>query len=66
MSLVNISAVTPAFFITAVVFILLFFGLLSFGILRMFQLRFKDGWFSFAGAVVSGVVFGFVLNTWFV
>ncbi|WP_028559982.1 hypothetical protein [Paenibacillus pinihumi] len=66
MSLVNISDVSLGLFLTGVVFILLVFGLLSFGILRMFQLRFKAGWMSFAGAVVSGVVFAIVLDTWFV
>ncbi|MBJ6364268.1 hypothetical protein ACFOQM_23900 [Paenibacillus sp. GCM10012307] len=66
MSLVDISGVSLSLFLTGVVFILLVFGLLSFGILRMFQLRFKAGWFSFAGAVLSGVAFAIVLNTWFV
>nr|WP_233168445.1 hypothetical protein [Paenibacillus roseus] len=64
--MVDISGVSLSLFLTGVVFILLVFGLLSFGILRMFQLRFKAGWFSFAGAVLSGVAFAIVLNTWFV
>ncbi|MFF2482024.1 hypothetical protein [Paenibacillus sp. NPDC058071] len=65
MSLVDVSNVSASLFILGVVFLLLIFGLLSFGILRMFQQRFRTGWFSFAGAVVSFVVFMLILNTWF-
>lgn len=66
MSLVDVSSVSAELFITGVIFILLIFSLLSLGILRMFQQRFKSGWFSFAGAVVSGVSFAVILNQWFV
>ena len=65
MSLVNVSEVSASLFILAVVFLLLIFGLLSFGILRMFQQRFKYGWFCFGGAVVSAVVFYFILDRWY-
>ncbi|RJX38315.1 hypothetical protein D3P09_19860 [Paenibacillus pinisoli] len=66
MSLVDVSNVSPSLFILGVVFILLIFGLLSLGILRMFQQRFKFGWFCFAGAIVSFSVFMYVLNRWYV
>lgn len=66
MSLVDVSNVSPSLFILGVVFILLIFGLLSLGILRMFQQRFKYGWFCFAGAIVSFSVFMYVLNRWYV
>jgi len=65
-SLVDVSNVSPSLFILGVVFILLIFGLLSLGILRMFQQRFKYGWFCFAGAIVSFSVFMYVLNRWYV
>jgi hypothetical protein len=65
-TLVDVSEVTPALFITAAVFILLIFSLLSLGILRMFQQQFRSGWVMFAGAVVSGVAFGIILARWFV
>ncbi len=64
-SLVDVSDVSASLFILGVVFLLLIFGLLSFGILSMFQQKFRRGWFSFAGAVISFVVFMFVLNTWY-
>lgn len=66
MTLVDVSNVSPALFVVAAVFIMLIFSLLSLGILKMFQLRYRTGWFSFAGAVVSSVAFGIILNTWFV
>ncbi|GMK37998.1 hypothetical protein PCCS19_10520 [Paenibacillus sp. CCS19] len=66
MTLVDVSSVSPALFVIGAVFIMLIFSLLSLGILKMFQLRYRSGWFSFAGAVVSAAVFGVILNTWFV
>jgi hypothetical protein len=66
MTLVDVSSVSPALFVIGAVFIMLIFSLLSLGILKMFQLRYRSGWFSFAGAIVSAVVFGVILNTWFV
>ncbi|PWW05688.1 hypothetical protein DFQ01_104250 [Paenibacillus cellulosilyticus] len=66
MTLVDVSSVSPALFVVGAVFIMLIFSLLSLGILKMFQLRFRSGWFSFGGAVISAVVFGIILNTWFV
>ncbi|WP_204818425.1 hypothetical protein [Paenibacillus mendelii] len=66
MTLVDVSSVSTGLFITGALFILLIFSLLSFGILQMFQRRVRAGWYSFAGAVVSGVAFGLILNEWFV
>jgi len=66
LSVVDVSDVSADFFILAVVFILLIFGLLSFGILKMFQQRFRTGWFSFAGAIVSSILFLVIINTWYV
>jgi len=65
LSAVDVSDVSAGFFIFAVVFILLVFGLLSLGILKMFQQRYRVGWLSFAGAVVSSVIFVILLNTWY-
>ncbi|MFC0330726.1 hypothetical protein [Paenibacillus sepulcri] len=62
----DISAISGGLFATGAIFILLIFSLLSFGILRMFQHKIRTGWFSFAGAVVSAVAFGLILNQWFV
>ncbi|WP_308858298.1 hypothetical protein [Paenibacillus sp. R14(2021)] len=62
----DVSQISAALFITGAIFIMLFFSLLSLGVLRMFQQRFRSGAYSFIGAVVSGVVFGFILNQWFV
>ncbi|NIK77435.1 putative membrane protein [Paenibacillus castaneae] len=65
MSLVDLSSTSASLFILGVIFLMLIFGLLSFGILRMFQQRFRTGWISFAGAVISFVVFMFILNKWY-
>ncbi len=65
MSLVDVSSVSPSLFILGIVFLMLIFGLLSFGILRMFQQKFRTGWFSFAGAIVSFAVFMYILNKWY-
>ena len=66
LDLVDVSQVSVGLFITGAIFILLFFSLLSLGVLRMFQLRFRAGTYSFIGAVVSGVVFGVILNNGYV
>lgn len=66
MTLVDVSQISAALFIVGAVFIMLFFSLLSLGILKMFQQRFRAGIYSFAGAVVSGVTFGIILERWFV
>ncbi|GKU79679.1 hypothetical protein [Paenibacillus sp. L3-i20] len=66
MSLVDVSGVSSTLFILGVIFLLLIFGLLSFGILRMFQQKFRVGWFCFGGAIVSFSVFMFILNKWYI
>ncbi|MBP3961169.1 MULTISPECIES: hypothetical protein [Paenibacillus] len=66
MTLVDVSAISAALFITGAVFIMLIFGLLSFGIVKMFEQRIRAGVYSFAGAVVSAVSFGIILKEWFV
>lgn len=65
-NIVNISDASWQLIIVGVVFILLIFGLLSFAVLRFFQLRKRDGFLSVGGAVVSFVVLLIVLNIWFV
>lgn len=65
MTLVDVSDISASLFILGVVFLLLIFGLLSLGILRMFQQRFRYGWVCFAGAVVSFVVLMVILNKWY-
>lgn len=66
MTVVNVSEVSAELFILGVVFILLIFSLLSLGVLRMFQQRFRAGWYSFGGAVISAVVFFLILDRWYV
>ena len=66
LSLVDVSGVSASLFILGVVFLLLIFGCLSLGILKMFQQRFRSGWFCFAGAIVSFSVFMYILNRWYV
>jgi hypothetical protein len=66
MSVVDVSDIAPGLFITGAVFILLIFSLLSLGILRMFQLRYRAGWLWFGGAAVSAAAFWFILEQWFV
>lgn len=65
MSLVDVSSVSATLFILGIVFLLLIFGLLSFGILRMFQQKFRSGWLSFGGAVISFAAFMLILNKWY-
>ena len=66
MTLVDVSQISAGLFVLGAVFILLIFSLLSLGILRMFQLRFRAGWVSFGGAVVSAVAFYLILDRWYV
>lgn len=66
MGLVDITDVSAKFFITSAIFILIFFGLLSMGILRLFQLRTRSGIMYIVSGAVTLVVFIFVLNTWLV
>ena len=66
MTVTNVSDISADLFILGAVFILLIFSLLSLGILRMFQQRFRAGWFSFGGAVISAVAFFLILDRWYV
>lgn len=64
MTLVDVSSISAALFVTGAIFIMLIFGLLSFGIVKMFELKFRAGTYSFIGALVSGVAFGIILSNW--
>jgi hypothetical protein len=59
---VDISNVPPGLFVLGAVFILLVFSLLSLGVLRMFQQRFRAGWVYFAGSAASAVVMYILLD----
>jgi len=62
----DVSQISADLFILGVIFILLIFSLLSLGIVRMFQQRFRAGWISFGGAAVSAIVFFLILDRWYV
>jgi len=61
----DISHVSPAFFITGAIFILLIGSLLSWGVLSFFQQKVRKGLWLLAGAVISLAAMVFVFNTWF-
>lgn len=65
MVITDISHVSPAFFITGAIFILLIGSLLSWGVLSFFQQRVKRGAWLLAGAALSLAAMVFVFNTWF-
>jgi len=64
-SLVNVEDVSPALFITGVIFILLIGSFLSLGVLRLFQANKRQGFMFLALSVVSVVALIFTVNTWF-
>ncbi|MCM3747270.1 hypothetical protein M3223_07875 [Paenibacillus pasadenensis] len=66
MTAVDVSNVSAGLFVLGAVFILLIFSLLSLGVLRMFQQRFRQGWFYFAGGVISAIVFYILLDLWYI
>ncbi|ASS65003.1 MULTISPECIES: hypothetical protein [unclassified Paenibacillus] len=66
MTAVDVSNVSPGLFVLGAVFILLIFSLLSLGVLRMFQQRFRAGWVYFAGGAVSAVVMYILLDLWYI
>lgn len=66
LTVVDVSEMSAGLFILDVIFLLLVFGFLSFGILSMFQQKFRRGWISFGGAVFSAIVFGVIINTFFI
>jgi 1,4-dihydroxy-2-naphthoate octaprenyltransferase len=61
MSVVNISGLSPAFFITVAVFLMFILSMLSLGILRMFQLRKRSGIVFFVLGVIGIAVFSYIL-----
>lgn len=63
---VDVSEMSAGLFILDVIFLLLVFGFLSFGILSMFQQKFRRGWFSFGGAVAFAIVFGIILKIFYI
>jgi len=65
MEVVNVSDVSMSLFITGSVFILLIGSFLSLGVLRMFQMRKRQGSLFLGLAAVSLVGMIISLNTWF-
>jgi hypothetical protein len=61
----DLSHISPAFFITGAIFILLIGSLLSWGVLSFFQKRVKRGAWLLTGAAFSLAAMLFVFNTWF-
>lgn len=66
LTVVDVSNMTAGLFILNVIFLLLVFGFLSFGILSMFQQKFKRGWISFASAVVFAIIYAVILNIFYI
>jgi len=60
--LVDISGVTLGFFLLATVFILSIGSFLSFGVLRLFQQRFRSGIINLVSAVCCTVLLVIVMN----
>jgi hypothetical protein len=65
MDLVDVSNISPALFVTGIVFIMLIGSFLSLGVLRFFQLRKRQGITFMALSVVSFVGLILAVNTWF-
>ncbi|MCC3373361.1 hypothetical protein [Cohnella sp. REN36] len=65
MELVDVSNVSPALFVTGVVFILLIGGLLSMGVLRFFQVKKRQGWFFMSGSALSLAAMVLIVDRWF-
>jgi hypothetical protein len=63
--LVDVSAVSPALFITGIVFIMLIGSFLSLGVLRFFQLKKRQGGMFMGLSVLSFVGLVLAVNTWF-
>jgi Na+-transporting NADH:ubiquinone oxidoreductase subunit NqrD len=64
--LVNLEGVSPALFITGVVFILLVGGFLSLGVVRLFQQHKRQGILYLALSALSLIGLIWSINTWFV
>jgi hypothetical protein len=65
MDLVDVSNISPALFVTGIVFIMLIGSFQSRGLLRYFQLRKRQGFTFMALSVVSFVALILAVNTWF-
>lgn len=65
MSLVDVSNVSLSLFVTGAVFILLIGSFLSLGVLRMFQLRKRQGGLFLGLGVLSLVGLIISMNAWF-
>ncbi|WP_256757140.1 hypothetical protein [Cohnella sp. WQ 127256] len=65
MEVVDVSNVSPALFITGAIFIMVIGSFMSVGILRLFQLKKRQGGIFMGLSVVSFVMLLVVVNTWF-
>jgi hypothetical protein len=65
LDLVDVSNVSPALFVTGIVFIMLIGSFLSLGVLRFFQLRKRQGFTFMALSAASFVGLILAVNTWF-
>lgn len=63
---VNITAVTPKFFVVTVLFLLFILSMLSLGVLRLFQKRALQGVLFFLAGVIGIVAFVIVLANGYV
>jgi hypothetical protein len=65
MDLVDVSKVSPALFVTGIVFIMLIGSFLSLGVLRFFQLRKRQGSVFMGLSAFTFVALILVINKWF-
>ena len=65
MELVDISDVSVQLFITGVIFIMMIGSFLSLGVLKLFQLKKRQGIIYLVLAVVSLISLILIVNTWF-
>ncbi|MFC5403970.1 hypothetical protein [Cohnella soli] len=66
MDLVNVEGVSPALFVTGIVFILMIGSFLSLGVLRFFQLKKRQGGIYMGLSVLSLIGLLVAVETWFV
>ena len=65
MTTVDVSAVSPALFVTGILFILLIGGSLSLGVLRLFQSKRRQGIALLGSAAVFFTALVLVVERWF-
>ncbi|MCD9021369.1 hypothetical protein [Cohnella silvisoli] len=65
MDLVDVSDVSPALFITGIIFIMLIGSFLSLGVLRFFQLKKRQGGVFLGLSGLTLIVLILVINKWF-